>query len=208
MAWQKSWKKLTHSTYGLLHSVHLASSIDLGNIARIERSLSAARCWTDSSLGFVSAARKRVPKKGQIHFSDAEVDGLVTALRSGVIEVLLLSTTSVVEVLLADLLVSRGVATSHPGSFSASIEVLRRALSTRGVLVKHQWAITSLHEMRILRNCIVHSTGEWSGHAAAEFAKRVGSPQPQVGTPIRLSLDDLFSYRSASRTALGLAADC
>jgi hypothetical protein len=204
MSWQSDWKKWTHTTYGLLQAVHLAKRVTFGNHSKFEDTIGEAQVWSPSALGFVSKASQRPLKRGSIHIRSEEAENIIHSLPSQTLEILLIGTVSVTEVLLADLLVTRRPVTKRPDTFSNALEQLEKELRLRSSLARCSWAIDAAHEMRILRNCLVHAAANWSPTAVAEYKRRF-HVSPPTGMRITISIDDLFRYRRAARTVLNAA---
>jgi hypothetical protein len=207
LGWEADWKRWTHATYGLIQSVRMCEVLNGGNVARIEDAVIASAAWSVSSIGFSSVARRQGPPHGTIGVADTDVEMVIGAVRRSVFAMLVISTASVTEVLLGDLLVGRKVVKGTPKNFASSLRALAQRLALQEKLPRHQWALDAAHEMRIIRNVVVHASSKWSQSACDEFARVFrGRPGPVVGTSISVNTDDLFAYRRAARTVLNAAA--
>jgi len=205
--WQNDWKLWTRVTYGILHSVQLASRLDFGNPSTLQASIAAASAWSPSALGFVSAADSRRFRAGSIRISDSDVGEILGVLPPSTISLLVIGTTAVAEALLGTLLVQRSVCRSAPANLSSALKTLATHLKDVDprAYQRDAWAFTAAHELRILRNCIVHASSVWSARACNDLKTATGQ-SVAPGTTVSLSVDDLFRYRRALRTVLNRAA--
>lgn len=203
--WNAHWVRWSRATYGLIQSVDLAEQQGFGNFRSLEAALTNAAQWSRSSLGFNSAARRRGFRRESIRVRADQVDQLLELLKPATLDMLLIGTASVTEVLLAEILVARGISTRAPATLNAALGKLKSSLQANGTIARHAWAIDATHEMRIIRNCVVHNGGRWSEKAARDLHHAVGA-KPIVGATVSASVDDLFAYRRAARTVLNVAA--
>ena len=205
MGWEADWKKWTQATYGIIHAVEMASRLQFGNFTKLEESVRAGLSWVASNLGFRSEAAEHPLRTGSINIAAGQVPSVLAGLRARAIELLLLGTVSVAEELLLDLLVARSIAKTRPGKLTSGLRAIEKRLGDNGTLTKHRWAISAMHEMRVVRNCVIHARSTWT-KAAGEEIKKIHGAAPAIGTPISVGLDDVFRYRRATRTVLNAAA--
>jgi hypothetical protein len=207
MGWERDWLKWTHVTYGLLQSVRLAESIDLGNLVKLQSNIESANKWFESHLGFSSVAERRKMRPGSIRINPEDSEQLLRVLRPSVLEMILLTTVSITEAILCDQLASSDVG-SRPANLRQALDTLNKKLKDNDRLDNNGWAIQAMHEARILRNCIAHGSGVWSDEAVNQFADQFGraSLKPISGEPFTISVDDIFAYRRAAKTVLNESA--
>lgn len=208
MGWEKDWLKWTHVTYGLLQSVRLAERVDLGNLARLQSSIDGAAKWCESRLGFRSVAVRRKMSPGSIHLRPEDSDRLLEVLRPSVVQMILLTTVSLTEAILCDLLAAVDGGLERPTSLRQALDTLNKKLEGNGRHSDNGWAVQAMHEARILRNCIAHGSGVWSNEAVKQFDEQFGNAElkPACGEAFTISVDDVFAYRRAAKTVLNEAA--
>lgn len=208
MGWEADWKKWTQVTYGLIQAVDLCDRLDFGNLTGLEAAVDSARAWSPSALGFDSAATRRQVRRNSIGVGAGQTEKLLAATKRSTIEILLIETVAVTEVLLTDLLVERKVGKRRPRTLDEALRQLEEALKPRENFAKHAWAISAAHELRIVRNVLVHAAGTWSARTVNDFKRALGParPPPTAGDRLSVGVDDLFAYRRAARTLLNAAA--
>lgn len=208
MGWEKDWLKWTHVTYGLLQSVRLAERIELGNLAKLQSNIDGAAQWFESRLGFQSVAARRKMSPGSIHLKPEDSDRLLEVLRPSVLQMILLTTVSLTEGILCDLLATAGDGLERPTTLRQALDRLSKKLKNNGRHADNGWAVQAMHEARILRNCIAHGSGVWSGEAVKQFNEQFENAQlkPISGEAFTISVDDIFAYRRAAKTVLNEAA--
>lgn len=207
MGWEADWKKWTHTTYGIIQAIHICSKLDGGNLATLEKAISAAVDSSKSELGFLSSAKRLSVRSNSIRFDENDVPALLAALSSSTTEMLLVGTVTIVEALLSDLLVARRVVTIPPKNISGALQSITKRLKLVENYKKHQWAVEAMHEMRILRNVLVHASGAWTQRNVDDFKKNLKNRQPpDIDKKVSIGIGDLFAYRRAARTVLNAAA--
>lgn len=207
MSWDSDWKKWTQVTYGIIHAVDVSQTLGGGNAARFEEAVASAQSWSTSQLGFDSSAERLSVKKDSIGIRETQVPEVLARVKSATIEILLIETVAVTEVLLSDLLMQRSIVATPPTNLSGALRTLTTTLKKQKKLDKHKWAIESLHELRILRNVLVHAAGRWTQRAVDDFGAVLKNKQaPSAGAKVTVTVDDLFAYRRAARTVLNAAS--
>lgn len=208
MAWEKDWLKWTHATYGLLQSVRLAERIELGNLAKLQSNIEGATQWSESRLGFQSVASRRKMSPGSIHLKAEDSDRLLEILRTSVLQMILLTTISLTEGILSDLLASAGDGVDRPANLKQALDRLNKKMVNSGGHADNGRAVQAMHEARILRNCIAHGSGVWSDEAVKQFGEQFQKAlqTPVSGEAFTISVDDIFAYRRAAKTVLNEAA--
>ena len=208
MTWEDDWKRWTHVTYGLLQSVSLADRQDRENLRTVQDALRNAGSWSESSIGFNSEVERHgQPQENAINVNQDTVSIIFDLTKSSLASLLLVGTTSVVETLLAEILLQRGIVTSSPANLYQSLVSLRARLLELNRLDPHEWALNGSHEARILRNVIIHSDGIWRQRAIDDFMQVFPSrTPPAINSATKVNIDDLFAYRRAMRTVLNAAA--
>jgi hypothetical protein len=201
--WTDDWKQWTWATYSLVHAVAIAEKLSLGNAHAIEQSFRDAEGWTSSQLGFSPVAEKRKLDSGSIEVSQDQVPEILDTLRIGTLTALLTGTASVVEVLLGDIL-EEG-AGKRPGDFFRLLKAAERITPRLGRVGSLRWAMVSLHELRVLRNCVVHARAQWSDKAIDDL-RRFTRVAATPGTTVIIGIDDILRYRRASRAVLNAVA--
>ena len=87
------------------------------------------------------------------------------------------------------------------------VDALRRRLQGNGSIAQYAWAVEAAHEMRILRNVLVHAASVWSPRAINDFAASLPTETPPVvGAAVSVNMDDVLAYRRVARTLLNAAA--
>ncbi|MFO0901080.1 MAG: hypothetical protein U0836_26945 [Pirellulales bacterium] len=210
MGWKADWKKWSQTTYGLVHAVCVCDRSGALSDGEIEQSFHDAGTWTTPSLGFVSAAIRKPMRSSSIQIEECQTVELVGQLKADTIDALLICTVAITESLLSDLIVLRKVKRTAPNNFSGILSALQKKLKQdhAGRYAKCAWAFQAAHEMRVLRNCIVHAGGKWTQEGVDELSKYVPGRPPSVGSKIVLGIDDIMSYRRCSRTLLNAADQC
>ena len=66
---------------------------------------------------------------------------------------------------------------------------------------QRKWAARGVIELISIRNAIVRSNSVWTDKMIKELTLADVAKLPQIGTPLRLGIDDLFRYRRSVRTA-------
>lgn len=206
MSWEKDWLRWTHVTYGILQSVRLAEQIDLGNLTKLQENIEFAATWCNSDLGFQTVIAPRTMKSGAIAVKPESAADLLDLIRPAAIQTLFLTTITITEGILCDLL--DRVDASRTSGMKPALDSLDSKLKSNGRHDVNGWAIQAMHEARILRNCIAHASGRWSDQGAEEFANQFPNSKikPVRGHTFIISLDDLFAYRRAAKTVLNEAA--
>jgi hypothetical protein len=206
MGWEKDWLAWTHVTYGILQSVRLAERIDLGNLTRLQDNIAGTSQWCVSALGFESVAPARSMSPGSIKVNPEEATRLLGLLRPAVLQTLLLTTVTLTEGILCDLLAQAGV--SRPPSLAVALDILNTSLRQNARHQTNGWAIEAMHEARILRNCIAHASGKWSAEGVQQYQTQFPNALilPVSGQAFTISLDNVFAYRRAAKTVLNEAA--
>lgn len=185
----------------------LAESVDLGNLARLQRNIESANQWFKSELGFNSVAERRRMSPGSIRINPEDSERILQVLRPSVLEMILLTTVSITESILCDRLALHDASSVRPANLSQALDILKKKLRNNGRLNDNGWAIQAMHEARILRNCIAHASGVWSDEAVVQFEEQFSSAsvKPKSGEPFTVSIDDIFAYRRAAKTVLNEA---
>jgi hypothetical protein len=207
MSWESDWLRWTHVTYGLLQSVRLAESVDLGNLAKLQSNIDAATKWFESRLGFESVADRRKMSPASIRLKPEDSDRLLAVLRPSVLQMILLTTVSITEGILCDQLAVGDPGLDRPTSLRQALDILKKKLVDNGRHDDNGWAIQAMHEARILRNCIAHGSGVWSDEGVKQFEEQFSGAlaKPKSGDVFTISVDDIFAYRRAAKTVLNEA---
>lgn len=207
MPWEDDWRRWTHTTYGLIQAVTLADRLDGGNLANLEANVFASAAWSPSAVGFQSSADRQQGRAGTIAVDHATSAALLQAVKVSLAPTLLIGTVAVLETLLSDILLQRTLVPVAPQNLLGALIALQARLQTNGSLVPHTWAIEGAHEMRILRNVLVHAAGVWSQQGVNDFTQHLAAKTPpQVGLPVSVNVDDVLAYRRVARTLLNAAA--
>jgi len=191
----------------MVQAISLAEKLDGGNLIQLENNIFASSAWSASNIGFASSADRQQGRPGSIRVDLATSTALLDAVKRSIAPMLLIGTVSVTETLLVDLLVSRAIVAAAPPNLGGALASLEDRLSGNGSVTQYRWALDAAHEMRILRNVLVHAAGVWSQRAVDDFVKNLpGKVAPGVGSPISINMDDLLAYRRVARTLLNAAA--
>jgi hypothetical protein len=201
--WTEDWKQWTWTTYSLVHAVAIAEKLQLGNTTTLEQSFRDAERWTLPQLGFSSAADQRPLDPGSIEVAPSQLPEILETLKVGTLTALLVGTTSVVEVILGDILEKGGG--SRPNGLSKLLEAAEKATPQLASAGQLRWAMIAMHELRVLRNCVVHAGAQWSASAIDDLHRFTNVTAPP-GTPVVIGIDDILRYRRASRSVLNAVA--
>ena len=207
MSWKQDWKKWTQATYGIIEAVGRSATSGPTAPKAYEHALVAAQDWSPSSLGFASVAVQKSMTPGSVNVEVKDVPAISSMVRGATIEMLVIQTAAVTEVLLGDLLTARCVVVVRPNTFSDGLKVLRKESAARGrTRPSNAWAIDAAHELRIVRNVLVHASGIWEQQSIRDFTASLRkSVPPNSGHRLSVSFDNLWAYRRAARTILNMA---
>jgi len=185
----------SQTVYGIAHSLHIAHSLQLGNLTTLIASLSAAEKWNESDLGFESCLPEKEFREGSINLDGRDHEEVFTVLSGNIVKVLFVSLTVIADECLSHLIGLAGV--EPPNYLTGKAEWVKSRLDP-----KYEWAANGLLEMCAIRNAIVHSGSRINSSVIAVLEK-ANVNSPRNGHEIRLSFGDLFRYRRALRTVLG-----
>lgn len=132
MIWEDDWRRWTHVTYGLLQSASLADRQDRQDredLRTVEEALKNAGDWSESSIGFYSEViRQGHPQENAINIDHDTASVIFDATKESLASMLLVGTTSIVETLLAEILLQKGIVTTSPDNLCKSLFSLRARL--------------------------------------------------------------------------------
>ena len=190
------------SRFGWLNVSNLAT---LPNCKAISTAL---RNGSNHGSDFNRSLPRRKMSPGSIHLKPEDSDRLLEVLRPSVLQMILLTTVSLTEGILCDLLATAGDGLERPTTLRQALDRLSKKLKNNGRHADNGWAVQAMHEARILRNCIAHGSGVWSGEAVKQFNEQFENAQlkPISGEAFTISVDDIFAYRRAAKTVLNEAA--
>ena len=207
MAWIDDWRTWSQISYAVIHSIDTCDRLDGGNSARIQQSIASSVAWSPGNLGFVPSAPPRAMRPDSIRIDDASVRPMLDLTKRKAAELLLINTVVVFEVLLADIL--RGKVALRNEKLSALLITLKNLLQSpnrRAIWAKVSWSIDAAHELRVLRNVLVHASGRWSQQAIDDLRRsRPGLALPAAGSAAQVNTGILLAFRRAARTALDAA---
>lgn len=192
---ENSMLQWSQTVYGVAHSLHLASSIKLGNLTALVDSLSAAEQWNQSDLGFGSSLPMKEFREGSITLNGADHEEIFEILSENIVKILFVNLAVLADECLAQLIESAGV--TPPNYLTSKAEWVKSNIDE-----KYVWAANGILELCAIRNAVVHNGGKING-SVVEVLKKAGVGDATLDHEISLSFGDLFRYRRALRTVVG-----
>lgn len=188
----------TQTTLGMIHALSIAKGVQMGNMNRLGENVVAAFSWIPSNIGFISSVPTRAPESKSFSLSGKNEDDIFNRVARNSCELLFTDLVVLLDVYMEILLKNKKI---EPKRFpSGRIEQFI-------ISAKYDWAKRGVQEMVVIRNCLVHSAGNWSKGAADQIQSICGN-RPTVGDKVCVGFDDLFRYKRAVRTFLGEANRC
>ncbi len=187
----KAWSQ---TVYGVAHALHIARSINFGNLATVEESLSQAEQWCKSNLGFESNLPALSFKKNSINLQNSDHDEIFANLSSNVTKVLFIGLATLIDESLTHLISKHS---SPPNTLTPKIQWIESRIPA-----KYSWASNGLFELCALRNALVHNAGRHN-QSSIDILSLAGITTATNNHLITISFGDLFRYRRAFRTICG-----
>lgn len=189
------FKRWSQTAYGLLHAVEKLKASNFKDVSSAQQSISKLLERFPSQTGFLSAVPQKFLKKDSIKVSLSDgkksVDEIVNSLLCMLIADLVVHFDEIAGTQLA----GKGIACdAMPGG---KANLLKKRLPDQ-----RKWAARGVIELICIRNAIVHSNSIWNEKAVNDLALAEVAKLPEIGTRLRLGIDDFFRYRRAVRTAL------
>ena len=185
----------SQTVYGIAHSLHLAHSVNLGNLTTLHASLSAAEKWNKSNLGFESVLPRKEFKEGSINLDGRDHEEVFKVLSENAVKLLFMNLTVLADECLSHLILQAGV--EPPNYLTGKAEWVKSKIAK-----KYEWAANGLLEICAIRNAIVHNSSKINS-SVMQILDKAGITTAQIDHEIQLSFGDLFRYRRALRTVLG-----
>ncbi|MFO1520502.1 MAG: hypothetical protein U1G05_00335 [Kiritimatiellia bacterium] len=130
----------SQTVYGVAHSLHLASSIKLGNLTALIESLSAAEQWNPSSLGFTSSLPSKEFKDGSINLDGKDHKEVFGILSENTVKILFVNLAVSADECLYQLI--RDAGTDPPNYLTSKAEWVKAR-----VCEKYEWAANGMLEL-------------------------------------------------------------
>jgi len=185
----------SQTVYGVAHALHVARSINFGNLNTIIESLRAAEAWNPSVLGFESNVPAKSFVDGSVKLDGDDHQQVFARLAENIVDVLFVSLAVQADVVIGYLIEKTGQ--KAPDFLFSKIEWTKSRISE-----KQKWAINGLFEVVALRNALVHGAGSWS-ETTVQQLRKAGIEDVDTSARVSLSFGDLFRYRRALRTVVG-----
>ena len=194
MSVDMQFKKFSQSLYGAIVALDVlnCNKHDLVDTSALEKSISNILS-KPSKLGFDSGVSPRGLKKNSIRLEGEDATQIVELTSQCLINIYFIHLVTILEVSICE---KFGVDT---GKLKNSIDSLR-------VDSSREWAKKAVHQMRCIRNVLIHANGKWNKDTLQEIKAYVpGSIAISPGTEVLLSFEDLIRYRRAVRTFVNSA---
>ena len=187
--------------YGLIHSVKLSSAIDMGNINRVDQSISESLSWFTGSQQFNSNIEQRNFKSGRVNLDDGDIEQVAAKLKINLLKVLLIDLAALCDALLSEILAKH----KRDEEISSVYPYLRNKVEAVACTDETKWAQKGVLELNILRNCIIHNDARWNDKSLTELGKLCENITASTGDDVTLTYEDLLRYKRAVRTLLNQA---
>lgn len=185
----------SQTVYGVGHALHVAKSINFGNLNTIVESMTAAERWNPSNLGFESSLPVKEFTPGSIKLDGGSHHEVFAHVSENIVRVLFVNLAVLADEVIGYLIGLTGE--NVPQYLFNKIEWVKPRI-TPGL----EWAINGMFEMVAIRNALVHNNGRWNSTTIGQL-RATGVTDVQSEVQISLSFGDLFRYRRALRTVVG-----
>lgn len=191
----KSMLQWSQTVYGVAHSLHLANSINLGNLTTLIESLSVAEQWNRSDLGFTSSLPTTDFKGGSINLDGKDHGEIFGTLSENIVKIPFVNLAVLADECLDQLIREAGA--PSPNYLTNKAEWVKAKIDG-----KYEWAANGILELCALRNAVVHNGGKIN-RSVVDILEKAGVRDAKFGHEVSLSFGDLFRYRRALRTVIG-----
>jgi hypothetical protein len=199
--WTDTLREWTQTMYGLIHSVKLSSAVDMGNINRVDQSISESLSWFSGSQQFNSNIEQRNFKSDRVNLNDGDIEQVTAKLKINLLKVLLIDLAALCDALLAEILAKH----KNEEEISSVYPYLRNKVEAVACTDEAKWAQKGVLELNILRNCIIHNDTKWNDKGLMELRNICSNITASPGDSVTLTYEDLLRYKRAVRTLLNQA---
>ena len=188
-------RRWSQTLYGLVHALHVARSVKLGNLGTLIESLSDAEDWEASDPGFESCVPTLRFKEDSIRLDGRDHEEIFASLSTNLLRALFINLAVLADEWVGECI--RGLGTEPPNFLTGKAEWVKKRIAS-----PQTWAACGLLEMCAIRNALVHNNGVLN-QSCIDILRLAGTESARPGHEIRISVGDLFRYRRALRTVVG-----
>ena len=194
MTTEAQLKNFSQSLYGAIAALDALNDNkrNLVDTSALYNSISSALA-KNSNLGFNSGVARRSLRRDSIRL-DGENETQVFKLTSQcLINIYFIHLVTILEAAICE-------------KFGLPTGDLKNSIDSLQVDTHYEWSKKAVHQMRCIRNALVHANGKWNSDTLRAIQAYVSEPITiDEGTKISLCFEDLFSYRRAVRTFVNKA---
>ena len=187
--------KWSQTVYGVAHALHIAKSINFGNLNTVLESLRSAETWNSSTLGFESGLPVKEFAEGSIRLDGNSHDEVFARVSENIVRILFINLAVIADESLGYLIEQLGA--PDVNYLINKVEWAKARIDQRA-----HWAANGMLEMVAIRNALVHNDARWNNNSVA-ILKKAGIQEVDSDIELSLSFGDLFRYRRALRTLIG-----
>ena len=182
-------KNFSQSLYGAIVALEALNSNthNLVDTSALYNSISRALA-ENSNLGFNSGISRRNLRRDSIRLNGENETQVFELTSQCLINIYFIHLVTIFEATICE-------------KFSLKTGELKKSINALQVDSKYEWAKKAVHQMRCIRNILIHSNGKWNQNTLQEMQMYVSSPITiTAGSKVSLCFEDLFRYRRAVRT--------